>query len=289
LIVPAFLTVLSSAFAIRYRRLSGLMMARVSTLEAAQANAVAQETALRDQLSAAESATVSIAAESHESVQAKRRIADDLEGAMTLSRELIEVVDQALADMVTANSLAKASGERVVLGFNLMQQAREEIDKLELGLQRAVQDLKLLTTQSGQITGFVASITQISEQTNLLALNAAIEAARAGDAGRGFAVVADEVRKLAEQARTASEQIGKIASELNSTSQGASEAVKETDAVVATGRVVASEAQSAMGEIQAGAKQRVEVVMQITQAIQRQREIGGRVSEILEQARFNCQ
>jgi hypothetical protein len=44
-----------------------------------------------------------------------------------------------------------------------------------------------------------------------------------------------------------------------------------------------------MGEIQAGAKQRVEVVMQITQAIQRQREIGGRVSEILEQARFNCQ
>jgi methyl-accepting chemotaxis protein len=213
---------------------------------------------------------------------------NEINAVSGLTQTLIEVVDQALEDMVQANVLAKASGERVALGFNLMQQAREEIDKLDVGLKRAQADLQLLSSQSSQITGFVASITQISEQTNLLALNAAIEAARAGDAGRGFAVVADEVRKLAEQARSASEQIGRIANDLNTTSRDASLVVKETDAAVDTGRNVVFKAQEAMAEIQAGAKRRVEVVTQITQAIQKQRQIGGQLAARLEQTQQKC-
>jgi methyl-accepting chemotaxis protein len=208
-----------------------------------------------------------------------------LDGAHELTDELIAVVDQALIDMVTANTLAKASGERVGSGFALMRQASAEIDKLDVGLKRAQEDLQLLAQQSSHITGFVASITQISEQTNLLALNAAIEAARAGDAGRGFAVVADEVRKLAEQARSASEQIGKIANDLNATSRDASVAVKETNGAVTIGRGVTSSAQEAMAEIQAGAQRRVEVVTQITQAIQKQRAIGTQLADLLIQAR----
>ncbi|UCV06037.1 methyl-accepting chemotaxis protein [Dechloromonas denitrificans] len=208
-----------------------------------------------------------------------------LDSAHQLTDELIAVVDQALTDMVTANTLAKASGERVGSGFVLMHRASAEIDKLDVGLKRAQEDLQLLAQQSSHITGFVASITQISEQTNLLALNAAIEAARAGDAGRGFAVVADEVRKLAEQARAASEQIGKIANDLNSTSRDASAAVRETDAAVTTGRGATSSAQEAMADIQSGAQRRLEVVTQITQAIQKQRAIGSQLAEFLIQAR----
>ena len=202
------------------------------------------------------------------------------EGA-SLADELIRVVDQALADMAAANALAKASGEKVGTGHQLMSQTQAEIEKLGSGLQRARDDLVLLASHSGRIAGIVSSITQISEQTNLLALNAAIEAARAGEAGRGFAVVADEVRKLAEQARTASSQIGKIAEELNVTSRDASEAVAATGVSVDAGLAAASRAQEAMAEIQAGAKQRVEVVTQITNAIRSQKEIGTSISSAL--------
>jgi methyl-accepting chemotaxis protein len=69
-------------------------------------------------------------------------------------------------------------------------------------------------------------INDIADQTNLLALNAAIEAARAGDAGRGFAVVADEVRKLAEKTMTATKEVAKAISGIQS---GTRENIKNVD------------------------------------------------------------
>lgn len=202
--------------------------------------------------------------------------------AVGLTRELGALVDRTLADMAEANVLAKASGANVTTGADLMARARQSIEKLGAGLHRAQDDLTALATQSGEISGIVATITQISEQTNLLALNAAIEAARAGEAGRGFAVVADEVRKLAEQARNASERIGRIAADLNATSRDASEAVRDTSHIVDQGLELTLAARDAMAEIQAGTRRRVEVVNQITKAIGRQREIGADVLQALE-------
>jgi len=211
-----------------------------------------------------------------------------LHSTIALSDELISVVDQALNDMGIANGFARASGTKVVEGYELMQKANHEIARLGSSLKRAQDDLDLLSNQSAKINGLVASITQISEQTNLLALNAAIEAARAGDAGRGFAVVADEVRKLAEQARTASEQIGGIAAQLNITSRDAASAMRDSDGVVASGMEVASNAQAAMEEIQNGAEKRVEIVGQITAAIQKKREIGVQIAYLLNQTHDIC-
>ena len=204
--------------------------------------------------------------------------------AARLTGDLGNLIAQVIADMGVANGLARASGEKVAAGHGLMIQARAEIVKLGATLQRAADDLAILNQQSARIGDIVGSITQISEQTNLLALNAAIEAARAGEAGRGFAVVADEVRKLAEQARTASTQIGQIAKDLHVTSQDAAEAVAATGQTVDSGLSVADRAQAAMAEVQSGAKRRVEVVTQVSDAIHRQHAICDEILSALSRA-----
>ncbi|HOW52818.1 MAG TPA: methyl-accepting chemotaxis protein, partial [bacterium] len=57
-----------------------------------------------------------------------------------------------------------------------------------------------------KIQEIVNVVNDIAFQTNLLALNAAVEAARAGEAGAGFAVVADEVRNLAQRSAVAAKE-----------------------------------------------------------------------------------
>lgn len=102
-----------------------------------------------------------------------------------------------------------------------------EVSSLTDEVTHASSVIKQLEADSSNIGTVLVLIRDIAEQTNLLALNAAIEAARAGEHGRGFAVVADEVRVLAGKTQQATTEIQKIIEELQARARNAVEVMEE--------------------------------------------------------------
>jgi methyl-accepting chemotaxis protein len=99
----------------------------------------------------------------------------------------------------------------------LTSDALKKIDAISDNALSGEESLRLMNDtmmkiagSSGEITGIIEIINDISDRINLLSLNAAIEAARAGDAGRGFAVVADEISKLADQTASSIKNISSL-------------------------------------------------------------------------------
>jgi len=125
------------------------------------------------------------------------------------------------ANQIAEMSYLVESASKV--GFTLSEQSEEEVSKIMKGiamtkermtnLSSRIMELNELSKRIGNITELIEDI---SEQTNLLSVNATIEAIGAGESGRRFGVVANEIRALSGRTRTATEEIRKIVSEINS-------------------------------------------------------------------------
>ena len=128
-------------------------------------------------------------------------------------------------------------------GSSLMNQAVQQIQKIELIMTETVSQVQDLKNQSEKISQLIQVIKDIADQTNLLSLNATIEAARADKNGRGFAVVANEVKKLSEEVTSSvieiTDIVNNIKSETNlvekSLSKGYTEVQIGTDHINQTG------------------------------------------------------
>ena len=99
------------------------------------------------------------------------------------------------------------SNEEITLSVrNLLttaNQVSQEATQGQVTLDRLTRAMEEIEGATAKISGFLATLDQLSKRVNLLSFNAAIESAKAGEAGRGFNVVAGEVRRLSEHTKEA--------------------------------------------------------------------------------------
>jgi len=183
--------------------------------------------------------------------------------------------DQALA-------VNQASSELAVQGTTIIQNAADEMIRIAETVKEAANVVEHVGQQSTEISSIVRVIREVADQTNLLALNAAIEAARAGEAGRGFAVVADEVRKLAEKTTGSAEEITRMITAIQKSSDVAVNSIHHAVQQVETTATLAGEARSSIERIQTNVAQSTSFAHDISSALNEQSQASNLIAQQVE-------
>jgi len=211
--------------------------------------------------------------------QAAERISERLQLIRGRLVEWRTSLDRSLEHTTHAGTIARAAAEHIERCYQRISASAGEIGQLDSHNRDIAGVFADLTVQSQQISRIVISIQEIANQTNLLALNAAIEAARAGEQGRGFAVVADEVRKLAERANQSSQEIGKIAGDLQQTAEHAGNSVGQAALFASAGLGNIKDALAAMDEVKAGTQVRAGIVRKAVEQFEVQESLCAAIGE----------
>ena len=169
------------------------------------------------------------------------QIAAAAEEAAGASQEQLAAIKRIFEGLRTARGETEALRRRTETVQTTLGDAAGRITASSRAIERnaqrqgaTIEIIAELERRAGDIGEITQTVSRISDQTNLLALNAAIEAARAGDHGRGFAVVADEVRALAETSDKSSQEVKRLAGEIQVDVRGVVGAVKKAGETSAT-------------------------------------------------------
>lgn len=174
---------------------------------------------------------------------ATEKVAQSASNSAALTRKLndrIDSINLQIAGLSSSNEeIASASNEVMektgyVVEIGKIAQSsgddsRELMHSVEEIAKGSVDEINSLSEQIKTVGRVVKLINDITGQINLLALNAAIEAARAGEHGRGFAVVAGEVKNLAGEARAATDNIEKVVTAVQASSEKTASAINRAN------------------------------------------------------------
>ncbi|MFD2179707.1 methyl-accepting chemotaxis protein [Veronia pacifica] len=196
-----------------------------------------------------------VAAQNQSTTQATKTHLNEQRAQTTAVAAAMTQMEQSVKDVASSANQTKQKVKEVsdaaTKGRKVMTGNITTTHQLSERLDQSVNAVSSLKEMSASIESILDVITNIADQTNLLALNAAIEAARAGEQGRGFAVVADEVRVLAKRTSDATSEIDSMISQLQSESQQAVTVMQDCVEQMNNSISQASDANSAMEEIEA--------------------------------------
>ena len=247
--------------------------------------------------------------------QASLSSADIADASGVLATASNKVSKSSLAQADAASTVAAAVEEVSVSVSETAANARmagEVVEKARLGTETALlvmtetvknvnmiarlirdsgNSVAQLDESSKRIGGIVQVIKEVAEQTNLLALNAAIEAARAGEQGRGFAVVADEVRKLAERTSSATAEIAKLISDIQSHIGGTVSGMQQANSQVTESLALVGKTETALQRIGNDSREVSSNVQSISDAVREQdaaiQQVAANIEKIAQMAEEN--
>jgi methyl-accepting chemotaxis protein len=178
---------------------------------------------------------------------------------------------QAVAENTKQSSeVAAKARANAASGSKAVQEMISGMERIRGQVQDSAKRIKRLGEASQEIGEIVQLISDIADRTSILALNASIQAAMAGEAGQGFAVVAEEVDRLADRSNEATKRIGTLIRSVQSETAEAIAAMERSTKEVVDGSLLASQAGTALDEIDAVSGELADLIAEVTQATRQQ-------------------